>query len=220
MSDADDSAGLFLGIDVGGTDVKVGLVNKRGSIVHRSRKATTELGSPENVFRFAVDFANKTLKATANSQRLLAAGVAVPGVLDTNSFVLKEVVNLPGWQGVPLRDQLADVSQLKSIVVNDANGAAFAEHAIRQMQNASLGLVTLGTGVGCGVVVGGGPCGGDHGCAGELGHITIDFSDSALECTCGSKGHLETYAGANGVVRRTRESVSYTHLTLPTIYSV
>ncbi len=205
MSDADDSAGLFLGIDVGGTDVKVGLVNKRGSIVHRSRKATTELGSPENVFRFAVDFANKTLKATANSQRLLAAGVAVPGVLDTNSFVLKEVVNLPGWQGVPLRDQLADVSQLKSIVVNDANGAAFAEHAIRQMQNASLGLVTLGTGVGCGVVVGGGPCGGDHGCAGELGHITIDFSDSALECTCGSKGHLETYAGANGVVRRTRE---------------
>ncbi|MEM9586380.1 MAG: ROK family protein, partial [Planctomycetota bacterium] len=89
-------------------------------------------------------------------------------------------------------------------ILNDANAAAFAEHATRGFDNESLALVTLGTGVGCGLVIAGSPCGGDHGCAGELGHIAVDFSDQALPCTCGSRGHLETYAGAAGVMSRLR----------------
>ncbi|GAA5504809.1 ROK family protein [Novipirellula caenicola] len=189
-----DSAPLYLGIDVGGTDVKLGLVDGTCRIVATDRTATCELKTPQNVFRHAMQF--------AAGRPIVGVGLAVPGVLDSRAYVLREVVNLEGWLGVPLRDQLAEISGLPSMVVNDANAAAYAEHASRFLGVQSLALITLGTGVGCGMVVVGNPHGGDHGCAGELGHIAIDFSEDALPCTCGSRGHLETYAGAAGVIAR------------------
>jgi glucokinase len=138
---------------------------------------------------------------------LIAAGMAVPGVLDTNVSELREVVNLPGWLGVPLLDHLQNTTRLPSNVINDANAAAYAEHSLRDLGTQSLALVTLGTGIGAGVVFGGRPHGGDHGCAGELGHIAVDFGPQALVCTCGSRGHLESYAGAAGVVARLRRAI-------------
>ena len=198
-----------LGIDVGGTDVKVGLFDPAGHVWARNRSATPGLGTPERVFRHALAFATHRLADPQfPSGRLRAVGLAVPGVLDSREFVLREVVNLPGWLGVPLRERLQAESELPCVVVNDANAAAFAEHALRGLGNSSLALVTLGTGIGCGVVVRGHPYGGDHGCAGELGHIAIDFSPQALPCTCGSRGHLETYAGAAGVVARLRSRLA------------
>ncbi|WP_372721538.1 ROK family protein [Novipirellula sp.] len=191
---ASDSAPLYLGIDVGGTDVKLGLVDGACQIVATERTATSLLKTPQNVFRHAMEF--------ASGRPIAGVGLAVPGVLDSHAFELREVVNLDGWLGVPLRDQLAQISGLPSMVVNDANAAAYAEHASRLLGVQSLALITLGTGVGCGMVVVGNPHGGDHGCAGELGHIAIDFSADALPCTCGSRGHLETYAGAAGVIAR------------------
>lgn len=195
---------LFLGIDVGGTDVKVGLVDSDGTLLDRHRTATPVLGSPQRVFAHTMEFAADALKGK-ESKRLAAVGLAVPGVLDTNAFQLREVVNLPGWLNVPLLDLLSEATQLPSAVINDANAAAFAEHARLDLGSKSLALVTLGTGVGCGLVVAGEPCGGDHGCAGELGHIAITFGDDAIPCTCGSRGHLESYAGAGGVMKRMRD---------------
>jgi glucokinase len=200
---------LFLGIDVGGTDVKLGLIDAAGVIHHRDRRPTPQLQSPQRVFQYAMEFAHRTMLSGAiNGAELSAVGLAVPGVLDTREYVLREVVNLPGWLGVPLLEELASVSGITSTVVNDANSAAYAEHAIRNLGKQSLALVTLGTGIGCGVVLGGNPFGGDHGCAGELGHIVIDFSDDAIDCTCGSRGHLESYAGAGGVVTRAKAALS------------
>ncbi len=242
MTDSDSIAavdGLFLGIDVGGTEVKVGLIDRTGRIVRQGRASTPRLKTPERIFRFAAEFAREEPGFAGNRSgfareesgfareesgfareesgfagdrtgvaghrgRLLAVGLAVPGVLDTDRFMLREVVNLPGWLGVPLRDMLSASTRLPSVVVNDANAAAFAEHARRRLGDRSLALVTLGTGIGCGVVMRGSPYGGDHGCAGELGHITIDFGPDAIPCTCGSRGHLETYAGARGVIARMR----------------
>ena len=200
---------LFLGIDVGGTDVKLGLIDADGVIHHRDRTPTPRLESPQRVFQYAMDFARRTIVSdTLNGCQLSAVGLAVPGVLDTSEYVLREVVNLPGWLGVPLLDELASVSGITSTVVNDANSAAYAEHALRNLGNQSLALITLGTGVGCGVVLGGKPFAGDHGCAGELGHMVIDFSDNAIDCTCGSRGHLESYAGAGGVVTRAKAALN------------
>ena len=205
----DDLCGdLYLGIDVGGTDVKIGLVDSLGQIRDRHRTATPALGTPQRVLQYAVEYAeNKLRDPGLQSANLKAAGLAVPGVLDTTEFVLREIVNLPGWLGVPLQQELAAASKLPSVVVNDANSAAFAEHSLRDLGQQSLALLTLGTGVGCGVVFRGDPHGGDHGCAGELGHIAIDFSPDALECTCGSRGHLESYAGARGVVKRMKTAM-------------
>ena len=200
MSSNDD---LYLGIDVGGTDVKIGLVDDEGTLVGSHRTSTGELGTPERVVEFALEYARGHIREVLGGQeRVAAVGLAVPGVLDGSTCCLREVVNLPdGWKDVPLQTAFQKVSGLPSIVINDANAAAFAEHNHRGLGDRSLALVTLGTGIGCGVITSGSPYGGDHGSAGELGHIAIDFSDDALPCTCGSRGHLETYAGASGVVK-------------------
>ena len=201
---------LFLGIDVGGTNIKVGLVDCGGVLIAKSSAATEPLRTPERVFRYAMDFANEHLtQAEVPGNILAGVGLAVPGVLDSRECVLREVVNLPGWLGQPLRRILTDVAQRTATVVNDANAAAYAEHTMRGLGDQSLALMTLGTGIGCGMVVAGNPHGGDNGCAGELGHIAIDFGPDAMPCTCGSRGHLETYAGSGGVIARMRMAIAH-----------
>lgn len=207
-TDVDFVEKLFLGIDVGGTNVKLGLVDAEGTVHRRGTTPTPELGTPQRIFDFAMQFAMQQLEDLARSERDLAGvGLAVPGVLDTRAFELREVVNLPGWHGQPLLELLCDASSLPSAVVNDANSAAYAEHTSRMLGDRSLALITLGTGIGCGLVVNGSPYGGDHGCAGELGHIAIRFDDDALPCTCGSRGHLESYAAAGGLINRLRSAI-------------
>ena len=204
----DHSKTLTLGIDVGGTDVKLGLVDASGSILNRHRTPTPQLGTPSRVFQYAISYAQQKLSELGiPASQLRATGLAVPGVLDAREFVLREVVNLPGWQGVSLLTELQAATRLPSTVINDANSAAFAEYTMRGLTERSLALVTLGTGIGCGIVVAGKPCGGDHGSAGELGHIAIDFGPDALPCTCGSRGHLESYAGAGGVIARLKHAI-------------
>lgn len=193
---------VFLGIDVGGTNVKLGLVDEAGQILGQASTPTPPLGTPERVFAFALQFAAEQLSALGCCGKLHGVGLAVPGVLDTTAMVLREVVNLPGWLNQPLLELLSAAAGVPAMVVNDANAAALAEHARRGLGTHSLALVTLGTGIGCGVVVGGHPHGGDHGCAGEIGHLAIRFGDQALPCICGSRGHLESYAGSGGVVAR------------------
>lgn len=200
---------LLLGIDVGGTNIKLGLVDCQGVMRAKGSTATPALKTPQNVFAYAMEFASEQLSDLGcTTADLIGVGLAVPGVLDSREHVLREVVNLPGWVGEPLLKILLETSGLPSAVVNDANSAAYAEHSQRRLGNQSLALVTLGTGIGCGVVVQGSPYSGDHGCAGELGHIAIEFGEHALPCTCGSRGHLESYAGAGGVIARLQAAIS------------
>jgi glucokinase len=192
---------LYLGIDVGGTNVKLGLVDTSGTVHAKDALATPNLGTPERVLDAAVAFADRALtNPDCDKFNLAGIGLAVPGVLDAREAILREVVNLPGWKGKRLREILLQARNLPNVVVNDANSAAYAEHALRSLGNKSLALVTLGTGIGCGLVMNGSPYGGDHGCAGELGHIAIRFGSDALLCTCGKTGHLESYAGSKGVI--------------------
>ena len=200
---------LLLGIDVGGSYVKVGLVDRRGKLQAKVRAATPSLRTPQGVVAHALEFANAKLREFGLPvEALEAVGMAVPGVLDSQAYRLREVVNLPGWLNEPLLEILSETTRLQAAVVNDANAAAYAEHSLRNLQRESLALITLGTGIGCGLVVGGDPYGGDHGCAGELGHIAVRFGPTALPCTCGSRGHLESYAGAAGVIARLREELA------------
>tara|TARA_A100001391_G_C5057154_1_gene275041 strand:- start:620 stop:1684 length:1065 start_codon:yes stop_codon:yes gene_type:complete len=195
---------VYLGIDVGGTNVKLGLVSDDGQLLTQSTAPTPALGTPDRVFEHAMEFAAEQLNLLGCGVTLNGVGLAVPGVLDTSAMALREVVNLPGWLDQPLLRLLANAAQVPAMVVNDANAAALAEHSRRGLGNHSLALMTLGTGIGCGVVVGGHPHSGDHGCAGELGHIAVRFGEDALPCTCGSRGHLESYAGSGGVIARLR----------------
>ena len=122
---------MYLGIDVGGTSVKLGLVDHAGRIFAQESAPTPTLETPERVFAFAMQFASEQLadvKRTTEGQptKLRGVGLAVPGVLDTVAMKLREVVNLPGWLDQPLLEQLARTSGLPSMVVNDATAAALA----------------------------------------------------------------------------------------------
>ena len=200
-----DAAGYAVGVDVGGTSTKLGLVDPQGQIVVRDVIETGSLSEPrtacEHFHRFALA-ALDSLDADADS---LAVGVAVPGILDLRSGELEYVANLPRWRRFPLRQTLQTIFEGPVAIANDANAAAFAEHSRRQLIDESLALLTLGTGIGCGVVMGGSPYGGDHGCGFEIGHVPVEFGPHARTCGCDCPGHVEAYVGAAGVVRTLRE---------------
>ena len=134
----------LLGIDVGGTNVKLAVVNSDGKILARDSASTPSLNTPRRVFEYAVEFSKSVGQVSA-------VGLAVPGVLDTREFVLREVVNLPGWVEQPLHQILSEVSGLPGTVLNDANAAAFAEHHAR-LEGPRPVLLGVRDGGSCGAV--------------------------------------------------------------------
>lgn len=202
-----NASDLYLGIDVGGTTIKYGVCKNNGEIVARSSCPTESLVQPENVIRWGLRFASESISEIGeNPKKLSGVGLAVPGVLDTSSWCLREVVNLPDWINRPLLELLQTETGLNCAVINDANAAALAEHNHRHLQGKSLALITLGTGIGCGLTIAEQELGGDHGCAGEVGHLTIDFTETAPICNCGRRGCLEAFAGAPAVVERAKNA--------------
>jgi glucokinase len=203
-----ESMPLFLGVDIGGTNTKLGLVNSSGQIVARQSNLTSKLENPNRVCDFIFEAGQGLAKSAGTTlEALEGIGVAVPGILDMRNGVLKELSNLIQWIEFPLRDELTKRFNRSVVVLNDASAAAFGEYSHRAMQNDSLALITLGTGVGGGIVIQGEPLGGDHGCAGEIGHAVIDASPTARMCGCGKRGHLEAYTGSFGVVKTVRDEL-------------
>jgi glucokinase len=190
---------LFLGIDLGGTYVKIGVCDAAGE-----RKASTSI--PTEAARGPEDVAARIAAACdglrAKTGDVAACCAGVPGPLALDRQVLMRANNLPGWSNVPfpaiLRDSLRG---LPTFMENDANCAAWGEYVAGAGRGTkSLALYTLGTGVGGGLVLDGELWVGASGAAGEFGHMTIDPNGPA--CGCGQKGCVEVYASATAVAKR------------------
>ena len=193
---------LALGIDIGGTNTKFGIVNRRGEIIASGGMPTTGHETPYD-FVAALSGAVIPLLEQAGRGNFVGAGIGAPN----GNFFTGEIVfapNLP-WHGViPLAKMLTEALHLKSVLTNDANAAAIGE----MTYGAAIGmndfiLVTLGTGLGSGFVANGKVIYGHDGFAGELGHV-IAVRDGR-KCGCGRFGCLETYASATGIVRSAHE---------------
>ena len=195
------TADAFVGIDVGGTTIKLGVIDARQNVVVHEQIPTARFSTPAAAFRQARSTVNQAL-STIGDHRLAAVGLAVPGLVSEDR--LQEIVNLPGWVGVPLSDLVAQTFGQPVAIVNDGHAAAVAEHHVRRARISSLAVVTLGTGVGCGLVIDGKLFDGPGGFAGELGHVVVAPVKGRV-CGCGCRGHLEAYAGAAGVVQTARE---------------
>jgi glucokinase len=129
--------------------------------------------------------------------------------MDIPSGMLLDPPNLPGWQNYPLRDRLQNAIGIPVTFTNDANAAAFGEYWIGTGRHLkSLVLLTLGTGVGGGIIVDDHGIEGEHSTGAECGHIIIDSRDDALVCSCGQPGHLEGYASATAVIKRTETALA------------
>ena len=197
---------LYAGVDVGGTNIKVGLVDDDGKTVAHSKFPTPASCSEGGLDR-AADLMNGLLEQHGFSHEDVAAvGLGTPGPLDLKKGILTTPVNMPGWRDVPVRDMLAKATGKPVTYSNDAGAAAFGEYWVGGGRDyESMALLTLGTGVGAGIIYQGMSIDGAQGFGSEVGHTVIDTTDDARMCNCGIAGHLEAYASATAVVKRTSE---------------
>ena len=189
------------GIDIGGTTVKIGLVAETGEIVTRWEVPTRKGSDPAGLLKdVKISLENCMAERNMEKADILGIGMAAPGPV-TEDGVLHGCVNI-GWGDVDLDDLAEDVIGISPVRIgNDARVAALGEAAYGAGQDAeSMLMVTLGTGVGGGVVLDGKILMGMSGVAGEIGHMTIDPYETET-CGCGKKGCLEQYASATGMVR-------------------
>lgn len=198
---------LFLGIDVGGTNTKMGIVNEDGHVIAATSFPTDAHRSPEQWLDVLVEQWTTLLSHSHLArQRIAAAGLGTPGSMDVPRGMILEPPNLPGWRQFPIRDAVAGRLALPVTFANDANAAAFGEFWVGGARDyASLLFLTLGTGIGGGIIIDGMLVAGAQSLGGEVGHLTIDWSDDARRCGCGQRGHLEAYASATGLVSRARD---------------
>lgn len=202
---------LTIGIDVGGTFIKAGLVSGDGALVERREIETQADGGFEHVLGRIADVAADLAQAAdprglAGSGRATAIGLGVPGPMSHVEGIVHRAPNLAGWENVPVRDRLARRAGLPVTLENDANAAAFGEFVAGAGRSArSLVLMTLGTGIGGGVVLDGRLWRGDFDSAGEIGHMLVAID--GRECPCGQRGCLERYASANAVAERYAEAM-------------
>ncbi len=195
-----------VGIDLGGTNIKVGIVDENQKIIAIDSAPTMGKRSANEVIK---DMANLVIslmkKAEINCNDISGVGIGCPGTIDTINGIVLYSNNL-NWEDVPLVDELQDLLQYPIRVSNDANCAAIGEvkaGAAKDLKN--IVMLTLGTGVGSGIILDGKIFEGGHPGGAELGH-TILVKDGR-ECTCGRKGCLEAYSSATALIQTTKEMV-------------
>ena len=190
----------IFGVDVGGTSVKMGLFDMEGAVIDKWEIPTRTENGGENILPDIADSINQKIeKEQYEKADIVGIGIAVPGPVNDEGVVNK-AVNL-GWGVIPVKETMEKLCGIPTQVGNDANVAALGEMWKGGGQGyTSLVVVTLGTGIGGGVIVDGRLVTGAHGAGGEIGHLHVmDGEEEA--CNCGCRGCLEQYGSATGIVR-------------------
>ena len=198
-------AKYIYGIDIGGTTVQMGLFDEKGDMLEKWEIVTRKENNGENILPDIVkSIKEKNSEKSIETDDILGIGMGVPGPITEDGRVLK-CANL-GWGIFSVADEMSKLTGVKKVKVgNDANVAALGE----QWRGGGRGfdnivMVTLGTGVGGGIIMNGKILTGENGAAGEIGHITVNPKET-LTCGCGCKGCLEQYSSATGVIRLAKE---------------
>jgi len=208
MSAASRSAPVYLGIDLGGTNIKSGVVDDEGRSLSSISLETEADHGPEVGLERLAEAANRAVQESGLAwDPIVAVGLGSPGTMDLEAGMLLEPPNLHGWNNLPIRQLLSQRLQKPTVLQNDANAAAFGEYWAGAGKGVrSMALFTLGTGIGCGIVVEGLLIEGRHSHGAECGHIIIQM-ENGRQCSCGALGHLEAYASATALVKRAAEAL-------------
>ncbi|KIL44398.1 ROK family glucokinase [Jeotgalibacillus soli] len=200
---------LVFGVDIGGTTIKMALITEKAVIVDKWEIPTNTTNKGTNIIPdIAASIKGSMVQRELSNEHVLGIGVGAPGPVNMQTGILYTAVNL-GWdQPVALRDELQQLTGLSVVIDNDANVAALGEMWKGAGDGArDVVFVTLGTGVGGGVIVNGDIVHGSKGAAGEIGHITV-VQETGYLCNCGKTGCLETVASATGVVRLATDALA------------
>jgi glucokinase len=192
-----------IGIDLGGTNIKAGLVDKNGKIIFKTSVPTeTNLG-----YKHVIGQIKKAAALVlAENSNVTGIGIGAPGIVSAEEGTVKSPPNIPGWKKVNLAKILFDEFGKKVFVENDANAAAIGESifGVGRSVNSFI-MVTLGTGVGGGIIYNGQLFRGETGGAGEIGHVTINYK--GRKCNCGSYGCIETYVGNQKITEKVKREI-------------
>ncbi|MFJ9501926.1 ROK family glucokinase [Brevibacillus centrosporus] len=193
---------IIVGVDVGGTAIKMALITPDGELVAKTQEPTPVAQGEDGVLQKIAEMADALLAQHEYSKaQTLGIGVGVPGPIDAKNGIVMQAVNLHWRKPVPLREKLKALTGLPVAVENDANMAALGEMWQGAGQGAEdLVAITLGTGVGGGIIVHGNVVHGINGVGGEIGHITMTPGGGSI-CNCGKTGCLETYTSATAIIR-------------------
>ena len=196
-----------IGVDLGGTSLRIAAVNSAGTLLEKITTGTKVALGRDYVLNEMCEAILATARKFAHVGKLDGIGIGVPGIIDMETGMLRESPNLPGWHDYPVHDEIERRLKTPVILENDANAAAFGETWLGAAQTVdSMCMLTLGTGVGGGIVLNGKIWHGMTGMAGELGHMNVELEGPP--CGCGSRGCLEQLASATAVKRMAIEAVA------------
>jgi glucokinase len=194
-----------IGADLGGTNLRVAAVSQTGTVLDRIALKTRPRQGRDAVVRELAEAILALSERVAGTATLSGIGIGVPGIIYLQTGMLRESPNLPGWENYPVRTEIEQLVGSRVVLENDANAAALGEKWLgRGRQLDSLCMLTLGTGVGGGIVLDGKIVHGFLGMAGELGHMVV--AENGVACPCGGQGCLETEASATAIVRMANEA--------------
>lgn len=196
----------YLGIDLGGTNIAAGVVDEKHQLTLKTNRKTPTSCSGEEVCLQLAEAAEETLqKAGLTLNDIPYIGVGCPGTVNRETGVIEFSNNLH-FSNLPMQQLLQDKLGKKVVLENDANAAAFGEYKAGALRNANIAVaITLGTGIGSGIIIDGKILAGSNFAGGEMGHTVIQ-ADGRL-CTCGRRGCWEAYASATGLIRTTQEQM-------------
>ena len=197
---------ISIGVDIGGTSIKGASINEQGQIMARfSLPLIAQETGDQTIERLGRKIISFISENKIQKKEILGLGVGCPGAINSEKGIVDYSNNLK-WNDVPLQEILEKVTGLKVKVTNDANAAALGEACFGAGKEASsVILLTLGTGVGGGIIINGQVYQGNQGKGAELGHTVIEID--GRPCTCGRQGCLEAYASATALISDTREAM-------------
>jgi glucokinase len=195
--EVDSMTEYSIGVDLGGTNLRAAAISRDGKMLNKT-VGSTPVGSGRNAVISDMVVSIEKLQASLSGQKLVGIGVGVPGFILMDKGIVVGAPNLPEFDNYPVRDEIEKRLGAKVILENDANAAALGEKWMGAGRDvADLILLTLGTGIGGGIISNGNVLRGYLGMAGEIGHTTI--SPNGYPCGCGNTGCVEKYASATAV---------------------
>ena len=196
-----------IGVDLGGTNLRIAAIDEQGSLLEKLTLGTRVSRGRDWVVTQMCEAIQQVATKFQNGHTLRGIGIGVPGIIDMETGMVRESPNLPGWDDYPVREEIEQRLKARVILENDANAAAMGEKWLGAGRDFDdLCMITLGTGVGGGVVLNGRVWHGLSGMAGEIGHTTVDPNGPL--CGCGNHGCLEAYASATAIVRMAKEAIA------------
>lgn len=197
----------YVGIDLGGTNIVAGVVDEEYNII---AKASTKTNCPRPEKEIADDMAKMALKAVENAgltiDQIEWIGVGTPGIANSSTGIVEFAGNL-GFKNTPMVKYIQETIDKPVFIENDANAAAYGEYVAGSAKGAKNALcITLGTGVGAGIIIDGKIYAGSNFAGAEVGHTVIEVGGA--QCSCGRKGCFEAYSSATGLIRMTKEAIA------------